>query len=116
MFTYEYIEPGSLEEAISFLSKFGGKAKICAGGTDLILRIKQQAIQPHYVVSMGAIPGLDHISYSKNKGLRIGAFTTIRSIETSVKLREHGYAILCQAARQMASAPIRNIATIGGNL
>ena len=116
MIKFEYMAPRSLEEAISLLARYGDKAKMCAGGTDLVVKMRQRAVKPSYVVNIGSLPGLDYIRYDNTRGLRIGALTTIRSIEKLPELRERGYGILCQAASQIASIPVRNVATVGGNL
>ncbi len=116
MIKFEYLRPTSLEEAISLVAKYGDKAKVCAGGTDLIVKMRQKVLKPSHVVNIGSLAGLDYISYDNSKGLRIGALTTIRSIEKSSELREKGYGMLCHAASQMASGPVRNVATVGGNL
>lgn len=112
---FNYLEPASVEEAVSLLSKHDGKARIIAGGTDLIVKLKDRAIKPEYVVDIGYIPGLEYIDYDKKKGLRIGALTTIRAIEKSDKLSQ-AYPVICQSAGLLGSMAIRNVATIGGNL
>ena len=111
---FEYLEPLSLEEAVSLLSKYGHRAKILAGGTDLVPSMKERTVNPEYIINLGRIPSLDFIRVDKN-GLRIGALTTVRSIEQAQELRPK-YRLLAQAAGQLASTSIRNVATIGGNL
>ncbi len=112
---FNYLEPATIEEAVSLLSKYDGKAKAMAGGTDLLVQIRSKAIKPEYVVDIGCIPGLDYINYDEKQGLRIGALTTIRAIEKSAKLRQI-YPAISQAAGLLGSVAIRNVATIGGNL
>ena len=112
---FEYLEPATIEEAISLLIKYNGRAKVIAGGTDLVPKMRKGQIRPQYVINMGFIPGLDYINYDEKQGLRIGALTTIRALEKSTELRQR-YPVIPQAAGQLASTAIRNIATIGGNL
>lgn len=112
---FNYLEPATIEEAVSLLSKYDGKAKAIAGGTDLLVQIRNKAIKPEYVVDIGYISGLDYINYDEKQGLRIGALTTIRAIEKSGKLRQL-YPVISQAAGLLGSVAIRNVATIGGNL
>ena len=112
---FEYLEPESIEEALALLSQFHGKSKIMAGGTDLILQIRNKAIRPEYVVDITRIPGLDDMTFDDQRGLRLGALTTIRALETSVELQRK-YPIISQAASQLGSVAIRNVATVGGNL
>jgi carbon-monoxide dehydrogenase medium subunit len=112
---FDYLEPQSIEEALSLLSRYHGKSKIVAGGTDLMLQIRNRAITPDYVIDITRIPGLDQITFDDQQGLRLGALTTIRALETSVELQRK-YPVISQAARQLGSVGIRNVATVGGNL
>ena len=112
---FQYLEPTTVREAVLLLRKYGDKARVIAGGTDLIVQLKKRAISLKYVVSIGHIPELNYINYDAVKGLKIGALTTIRAIERSAELRDK-YSILCEAAEQLASVQVRNLATIGGNL
>lgn len=112
---FDYLEPSSVQEAISLLSRHDGKARIIAGGTDLLVQIRSKKIQAEYVVDVGNLAGLDYIDYDARGGLKIGALTTVRTVEKSPVLRET-CPVLSQAAGQLASRAIRNVATIGGNL
>ncbi|MFC1929461.1 FAD binding domain-containing protein [Chloroflexota bacterium] len=112
---FQYLKPTSVKEAISILDKLQGKAKIIAGGTDLILQMKNDKITPECVVDITGISSLDYIDYSEENGLRIGALTSIRALETSSVLHQR-YPVIAQAANQLGSVAIRNMATVGGNL
>jgi len=112
---FQYLEPATIEEAVSLLTKYNGRAKVIAGGTDLLVQMRQKVIRPDYVVDIINIPGLDYINYDEEKGLRIGALTTIRSLEKSAELRQR-YPVISQAASQLGSVAIRNMGTLGGNL
>jgi carbon-monoxide dehydrogenase medium subunit len=112
---FEYLEPESMDEALGMLGRYREKAKIIAGGTDLMLQMRLGAKKPQYVIDITRIPALDAIAFDEGRGLRLGALTTIRALETSAELRER-FPILVQAAGQLGSAPIRNVATVGGNL
>ena len=111
---FEYMEPVTIEDAIALLAEHNGKAKVIAGGTDLIVQMRQKVIRSEHLVDITRIPGLDHIDYD-DEGLRIGALTTIRDIEQSAEIRENHPAI-SQAASKLASVAIRNLGTLGGNL
>lgn len=111
----KYLEPTTITEAISLLSEYGAKAKALAGGTDLVVQMRQKLVKPQYVVSLGHIPDLDYIKYDPANGLRIGALATTRAVEKSAELQQR-YPILCQAAHQASSVAVRNMATIGGNI
>jgi len=112
---FEYLEPENVEKVVSLLSKYGSKAKIIAGGTDLVVQMRDKTITPEYVIDISCIPGLDYIDYDKKRGLRIGALTSIRALEMSAELRRR-YPVISQAASQLGSVAIRNTGTIGGNL
>jgi carbon-monoxide dehydrogenase medium subunit len=112
---FEYVEPTSIEEAVSLLAKFNGKARVIAGGTDLIVQMKRKLIRPQSIVNLAFIPGLDYINHDSKGGLKIGAMTTISALEKSSILKP-GYSVISQAASKLGSMAIRNVATLGGNL
>ena len=112
---FEYFEPETIEEAISLLAKYKGKARLFAGGTDLLALMKQEVVSPQYLVNIKKIPGLDYINPDGGKRLKIGALTTLHAIETSPVVREK-FSILTQAASKVASLQIRNSGSIGGNI
>jgi len=111
----ERLEPGSLEEAVSMLSKYGGNAKVFAGGTDLLIKMKKKVLIPDYLISIQGIKELNHIVYDKAEGCRIGTMTPICSILDSSLIRDRFHA-LHQAAAVLGTPVIRKRATIGGNL
>ena len=111
---FDYFEPTTIEEATQILSKYGTKAKVLAGGVDLVARMRRRQVQPQYVLSILSIPGLDYIQSDK-AGLRFGALTTIRSIELS-PIVEKDYAVLYEAASQIASVQVKTMGTAVGNL
>ena len=112
---FDYLKPTTVEEVISVLGKYDGKAKVLAGGTDLMVQMRARLMEPEYVVDISNIPALDYIDYDRDKGLSVGAMTTLRAIEKSTKLTG-GYSLLSQTAGSVGSVAIRNIGTIGGNL
>ena len=75
---FDYLRPQTLEEALSLLNQHGEKARLIAGGTDVIVMIKQKAIVPDVLISLQGIPGLDQIKY--NGSLSIGPMVTHRAI------------------------------------
>ena len=111
---FNYLEPATLKEAIAMLTKYNGRARIMAGGTDLMVQIRNKACSPEYVVDISYIPGLDYVKSGK-QGLKIGALTPVRTVEKSDELAR-AYPVLCQAAALLGSVAIRNVGTIGGNL
>jgi len=112
---FEYLEPRTVQQAIAMLSQHDGKAKVIAGGTDLLNEIRTKIISPEQVVDIGCLPGLDRLAYDDQGTLSIGALTTIRAVEISTEVKEH-HPVISQAAGQIGSIAIRNMGTIGGNL
>jgi carbon-monoxide dehydrogenase medium subunit len=85
-----------------------------AGGTDLIVKMKDRVIEPKYIIDLSLLKELRFIS-KENGVIRVGALTTLREIETSPLIQEHVH-VLSDAVEKMASWQIRNLGTIGGNL
>jgi aerobic carbon-monoxide dehydrogenase medium subunit len=112
---FNYLRSASIPEATALLAEHGKKAKVIAGGTDLLVGMKNKQKRPEYLIDILGIPGLDSVEYDKTKGLSIGALTSIRSLETSHLVRQL-YPIVSQAAGLLGSVSIRNMATVGGNL
>jgi len=110
---FDYLKPKTLEEALSLLNQPGKKAAIIAGGTDVVVLIKQKTMAPDVLISLRGIPGLDQIQYDGT--LRIGALVTHRAIEKSEVIRKQ-FSALADAADVLGSVQIRNVATIGGNI
>jgi CO/xanthine dehydrogenase FAD-binding subunit len=111
---FDYFEPTTIKEAVTLLQQYGDKARVIAGGTDLVSRMKDRKIDPGYVISLGRIKEVDGIE-QETDGIRIGALTTISTLEKSTVLKSK-YSAVAQAASQMASPGIRNMATVGGSL
>ena len=112
---FDHLEAKTIEEACSLLAKYKDKARVIAGGTDLLVSMKGREISPQYIINIKAIPNLDGINYSQKDGLVIGALTTLAEIESSPIIGER-FPILSSAAHQTGSPHIQNIGTIGGNL
>lgn len=112
---FEYLEADSVERAIALLGKHGDRARVIAGGTDLVPKLRARAVVLDHVIDISYIPDLDYIRYDDTRGLSIGALTPIRALETAVELRRR-YSVIAQAAAQLGSIAIRTVGTIGGNL
>jgi xanthine dehydrogenase YagS FAD-binding subunit len=106
----------TVAEAVKLLKRYNGKAKVNAGGTDLLGVLKDRILpeDPDAIINIKTIPGLDYIR-KDSKGLKIGALTSLSDICSSPKVRE-GYSVLAEAAYAVATPQIRNMATLGGNL
>lgn len=110
---FEYFAPTSIAEASDILARYEGGARVVAGGTDLLLKMKADRLAPKAVINIKRIPDLRGLAL--NSHLSIGALTTLEELRCSPLVRQH-FAALAHAAATMASIQIRNLATIGGNL
>jgi carbon-monoxide dehydrogenase medium subunit len=115
MIRFDYLEPATLGEVFSLLEKHGDGARVIAGGTSLIIWMRQRLLMPKVVIGLGRIPDLDTITFDQESGLRIGAGARHRDIELSAAVKQH-YPLLHETFRKVAQPRIRNMGTIGGNL
>ena len=111
---FEYVKPQTVAQALSALEEHGPEAKIIAGGSDLLVRMKLGIVSPKYVIDIKNIADLNYIQ-DDNGGVRIGAGTSLTAIENSPLIRNR-YSALAAAAGKVASFQIRNAATITGNI
>lgn len=111
---FEFFSPVSLAEALDLLERYGAKAKLIAGGTDLLVQMKSKLVTPEVLISLAKIPQLAGIGQN-GKGIKIGALVKHAQIENTPLIREK-WGLLCSAARKVGSPQIRNWGTIGGNL
>jgi carbon-monoxide dehydrogenase medium subunit len=112
---FEYHSPGTLEEACQLLKKYDGRARVLAGGTDLIPDMYHREISPGHVINIKGIPGLNFIANEESKGLVLGSLVSFNEIIYSPIIERH-YPILKEVSGKIGSHQIRNLATIGGNI
>lgn len=108
-----YFAPAGVEEVLNLLAEHGENATILAGGTDLVPKINYYDLKPEVLIYVGGL-ALDYLK-EEDGNLTISALTTTEMLATSALIDEKASA-LSEAARQSGSTPIRNTATIGGNL
>lgn len=106
-----YHRPGTIREAVDIMAATGSKARVLAGGTDLLVKKPMEAVS---LVDISHL-GLDGIEQN-DQGVNIGAGTTINGVRRSPILASGPYRVLSEAAGNHSTATIRNMATIGGNL
>lgn len=113
---FTHINALAVDEAVSILNQYEGKAKIIAGGTDLLGQIKNRIhpIIPEVLVNIKTISNLEYIK-EDDEGLKIGPLIKLRDIASHPIIKER-YTALAQAAYAVASPQIKVMATIGGNL
>ncbi len=113
--TFQYHEPSTLEETLHLLSEHGGNARVLAGGTDLLVRMKLKIDKPSHVISISKVPGMDSIIPRENHSVTVGAGCTAATLAASEKLMDR-FLPLASAASRLGAPMIRNRATIGGNI
>jgi CO/xanthine dehydrogenase FAD-binding subunit len=111
---FDYVAPSSLMEVIDLLGKYGNEAKLLAGGTDLVVWMKKRSVTPSIVIDTSKVQELSFIE-ERGELLHIGAGTRLNDIKRSEAVQAKAL-VLAQAIGQLASYPIRNRATLGGNL
>jgi carbon-monoxide dehydrogenase medium subunit len=107
-------EPQSVAEVSDLLGRFGESAKIYAGGTELLLAMKEGLVQYERLINVKGVPGLKEVR-AKNGALEIGALCTHRELETSSALQEK-FPSLVKLEHNVANVRVRQVGTIGGNL
>jgi carbon-monoxide dehydrogenase medium subunit len=110
---FDYYQPQTLKEAFSLMEKLKGRGKYIAGGTDILVRIKQKAIHPDTLISLRGIDGLKTVNH--NGALSIGSMIPFRDLE-GVPVIARDYPALARAVSVLANPQVRNVATMGGNL
>ena len=115
-----HVDAGSVAEAVHWLATYGDRAKVIAGGTDLLGLMKDRITGPgmplpEVLVNVKTIPELSAIVLLADGGLALGAATTLDDLASHPVVRER-YPALAQAAEAVATLQIRTVGTIGGNL
>ena len=112
---FEFYQPATLGEASRLLRENGPGGRFLAGGTDLVIAMKEKGLLPKYIVDLKRVPGLSGIRENNDGTITIGALSTMYVIETSPVITKK-YPFLAQSAAEVGSIQIRNRATIGGNM
>lgn len=112
--SFDYKTPNTIEEAIDLLWQAEGKAKIIAGGTDLVIGLRNGDQNPQTLIDITKIEELQKIE-EKNGTISIGAAVTHSEIASSSLVKKYGK-VLSDAASEIGSPQVRNLGTIGGNI
>ncbi|MFW6114801.1 MAG: FAD binding domain-containing protein [Thermodesulfobacteriota bacterium] len=110
---FEYFQPETLKDAWSLMEKGKGTVRYIAGGTDILVNVKNRTIEPAALISLRRIKELAGIR--RNKELTVGSMTLLRELERDAGMAGQ-YPALSQAVWALATPQVRNVATIGGNL
>jgi len=115
MYPFRYERPHTLGEAVEILDRLGPQAQIIAGGTDLVIGLRDRTIEPEVVVDLKRIEELQPRIGLVDGRLSISAGTVMRDIEADATIAEH-FPALAEAAATVGSVQIRNRATLAGNI
>lgn len=112
---FEFLEPADVAEASRMLAAHGDDCRAYAGGTALLLAMRQRLVSPTHVVSLANIAALKGVSFDERTGLRIGALTRHAELAAAPDAARH-YPMLSHMAAHLANPQVRNQGTLGGNL
>ena len=112
---FDFYEPVTVEEAVQLVDKFGDRARVLAGGTDLFVMMKVERISPDVIISLNKISGLDQIQINKNGDVSIGALTTILALRDHPYIKRH-YEALSKACHTFSALQVETMGTVGGNI
>jgi CO/xanthine dehydrogenase FAD-binding subunit len=112
---FDYFEPETIDEALRVLAEWGEKALVLAGGTDVLVKMRNGRLKPGAVVALERICSLSEISFNLSEGVTIGAGAKLSDVASHPDILRH-YPAIARAARVMANVQVRNMGTIGGNL
>jgi 4-hydroxybenzoyl-CoA reductase beta subunit len=111
---FDYLEPKTLKQATKNLFADVEGSVLLAGGTDLLVRMKQRLVEPRRVINLKAIPNLNRISEGRD-GVRIGALTSLHDLASSPLLTE-AYPAITRSSMEVGAYVHRTMGTLGGNL
>jgi CO/xanthine dehydrogenase FAD-binding subunit len=111
----KYLRPETLDEAVNLLALHGKKLKVLAGGTDIIIGLRENVIDCEYLMDIKRIPEMMEIRYSEEEGLSIGGAVSLNEVKDCSEVSEY-YDILKTALNTLANSLLRNRATMVGNI
>jgi len=112
---FAWIDAATIDGASRLLARDQGKARVIAGGQDLIGELKDRLIDPETLVNIKGVPGLDRIRFEADGTLRVGALVTLAALAGDERVGRE-FPAVAQAAAAVGSVEIRNVGTVGGNL
>lgn len=115
MHPFRYARPSSLAEAVALLHEHGPRAQIIAGGTDLVIGLRDRTLEPDVVIDLKRIPDLAPRIRLVDGRLVISAGTVMSDIESDATIAEL-FTALAESAAVVGSVQIRNRATLAGNI
>lgn len=115
MLDQEYLRPETLSELIMLKDIYGKDARILAGGTDLIINLKDNMLSCKYIIDIKKIPEMNEINYLDDRGLTVGGAVTLNEMMENEYVKSK-YPILVESGKTLANSLLRNRATMLGNI
>ena len=115
MIDFEYAAPVDLDDAVGLLAKAGDRAQLLAGGTDIIVQLREGLCSADLVIDVKKIPELSKLEFSPKTGLQLGASVPCWRIFEDATIAG-AYPALAQAVRIIGGWQIQSRASVGGNL
>lgn len=112
---FEYVAAKTVEEACNALKDRGEDARVIAGGTDLLIKLRYGLLAPRLLIGLKKIDRLDRILFDQSQGLTIGATALLADAASHPDILKH-YPAVAGAAQETANVQIRNMGTVVGNL
>lgn len=112
---FEYVAPKTVKEAVNILATYKEKATILAGGTDVVIKLRDEISDPEFVVDIKHIDELKGIKFDMKEGLFVGARATMHDIQNDENVKKY-YPFYADACGHVGSKQVRNRATSVGNL
>jgi carbon-monoxide dehydrogenase medium subunit len=112
---FAYHRPDRLDAALGLLAEHGDAARVIAGGTDLVPKLRAGRLSPAHLVSIGRIAELGQVTFAEPEGLVIGAGARIDEVARMDSVQDR-YPALARACSVMATVQVRNMGTVAGNL
>lgn len=112
---FDYLAPKSVDQVLEMLGEHKNQARIMAGGTIVLHRMKERVAPRKYVVGLKGVAGLNEVRFAANKGLSVGAMASYQTIANSADVQSN-YSLLARFAGEVHTPQIRAMATLGGNV
>ena len=113
--TFNYVKPRSLGEACALLAEYGQSATVLAGGSDVLVALKQKRIRPEVVIDIRGLEELGHMEFTADNSLRIGSLVTVDRVASDGRIQQT-FPGLAEAALSIGAVQHRTMGTVGGNI
>jgi len=112
---FDYYGPKTIAEAVALCQQQGPGARVMAGGTDLLVKMRHKVLKPTAIIGLKAIADLNQIRFDRRSGLTIGATALLAEVAAHPQIRKH-YPAIAQAASGTANVQVRHMGTVVGNI